>query len=76
MPASCHLSYRNNPWPTIADKLLSILVYLRKATTADTFGEVWVAPQPVANQWIHRLCVWLNQALAQLSACRRGKPTI
>ena len=54
--------------PTIADKLLFILMYLRKATTQDIFGEVFGMPQPVANQWIHRLHACLNQALATLGA--------
>ena len=52
--------------PTLADKLLFILMYLRKATTQDIFGEVFGMAQPVVNQWIHRLHACLNQALAQL----------
>ncbi len=52
----------------MADKLLFILMYLRKATTQDIFGEVFGMPQPVANQWIHRLHACLNQALATLGA--------
>ena len=63
-----YVSYRNSPLPTMADKLLFILMYLRKATTQDIFGEVFGMPQPVANQWIHRVHAILNQALAQLDA--------
>ena len=63
-----YVSYRNSPLPTMADKLLFILMYLRKATTQDIFGEVFGMPQPVANQWIHRLHSCLNQALALLDA--------
>ena len=63
-----YVSYRNSPLPTMADKLLFILMYLRKATTQDIFGEVFGMPQPVANQWIHRLHACLNQALAKLGA--------
>jgi hypothetical protein len=63
-----YVSYDNSPLPTMADKLLFILMYLRKAPTQDIFGEVFGMPQPVANQWIHRLHDCLNQALAQLDA--------
>lgn len=63
-----YVSYRNSPLPTIAGKLLFILMYLRKATTQDIFGVVFGMAQPVANQWIHRLHNSLNQALAKLGA--------
>jgi Helix-turn-helix of DDE superfamily endonuclease len=63
-----YVSYDNSPLPTSADKLLFILMYLRKATTQDIFGEVFGMPQPVANQWIHRLHACLNQALTVLGA--------
>ena len=60
------VAYRNSPLPTMEDKLLFILMYLRKATTQDIFGEVFDMPQPVANKWIHILHPCLNQALAEL----------
>jgi hypothetical protein len=63
-----YVSYNNCPLPTMANKLLFILMYLRKATTQDIFGELFDMAQPVANQWIHRLHDCLNQALAQLGA--------
>jgi DDE superfamily endonuclease/Helix-turn-helix of DDE superfamily endonuclease len=63
-----YVSYRNSPLPTLADKLLFILIYLRKATTQDLFGALFGMPQPSANQWIHRLHDCLNQALAVLGA--------
>jgi hypothetical protein len=63
-----YVSYRNSPLPTMAGKLLFILVYLRKATTQDIFGVVFDMAQPVAHQWIHRLHDGLNQALVQLGA--------
>ena len=63
-----YVSYDNSPLPTMADKLLFILMYLRKANTQDIFGEVFGMPQPVANQWIHRLHACLNQALATRGA--------
>jgi hypothetical protein len=59
-----YVEYRNSPLRMIEDKLLFILVYLRKATTQDIFGEVFRMPQPVANKWIHILHPCLNQALA------------
>ena len=63
-----YVSYRNCPLPTLADKLLFILTYLRKATTQDIFGCVFAMAQSVANQWIHRLHDCLNQALDQVGA--------
>ena len=60
------VAYRNSPLPTMEDKLLFILMYLRKATTQDIFGEVFHMPQPVANKWIHILHPCLHQALAEL----------
>jgi len=50
-----YVAYCNSPLPTGEDKLLFILMHLRKATTQDIFGEVFGMPQPVANKWIHVL---------------------
>jgi hypothetical protein len=61
-----YVDYRNSPLPTIEDKLVFILMYLRKATTQDIFGEVYEMPQTVANKWIHILHPCLNQALARV----------
>jgi len=61
-----YVAYRNSPLPTLEDKLLFILMYLRKATTQDLFGEVFNMPQPVANKWIHVLHPCLNRALREL----------
>jgi len=58
-----YVDYGNSPLPTIEDKLVFILMYLRQATTQDIFGEVYEMPQPVANKWIHVLHPCLNQAL-------------
>lgn len=58
-----YVDYCNSPLPTIEDKLMFILMYLRKATTQDIFGEVYKMPQTVANKWIHVLHPCLNQAL-------------
>jgi hypothetical protein len=62
----CYVDYCNSPLPTIEDKLVFILMYLRKATTQDIFGAVYEMPQPVANKWIHVLHPCLNQALAMV----------
>jgi hypothetical protein len=61
-----YVTYKNSPLPTMEDKLLFILTYLRKATTQDIFGEVFGMSQPVVNQWIHILHPCLNQALVKL----------
>jgi hypothetical protein len=61
-----YVVYCNCPLPSIEDKLLFILMYLRKATTQDIFGEVFGMPQPVANKWVHVLHPCLQQALAIL----------
>jgi hypothetical protein len=63
-----YTSYKNSPLRTMEDKLLFILMYLRKATTQDIFGEVFGMPQPVVNKWIHVLHPCLNQALKALEA--------
>ncbi len=59
------VDYCNTPLPTIEDKLVFILTYLRKATTQDIFGETFDMPQSVVNKWIHILHPCLNQALAK-----------
>ena len=56
------------------DKLLFILVYLRKATTQDVQGELFGMSQPIANKWIHRLLSVLNLALAELGESRETIP--
>ena len=63
-----YVDYCNCPLPTMEDKLLFILMYLRKATTQDIFGEVFGMPQPVANKWIHVLHPCLHRALTVLGA--------
>jgi hypothetical protein len=63
-----YTSYKNSPLPTMEDKLIFILMYLRKATTQDIFGEVFGMPQPVVNKWVHTLHPCLNQALTALGA--------
>lgn len=59
-------TYQNSPLSPLEDKLLFILIYLRKAATQDLFGELFGMQQPVANKWIHFLHPVLNATLANL----------
>jgi hypothetical protein len=61
-----YVDYCNSPLRTIEDKLTFILMYLRKGTTQDIFGDDYRMSQPVANKWIHILHTCLNQALGTL----------
>ena len=58
-------TYRNSPLPSIEDKLLFVLLYLKQAATQELHGEVFGMTQSVVNQWVHLLGPVLNQALAQ-----------
>lgn len=60
--------YKNSPLPTIEDKLLFILIYLKQGTLQETHATLFGMHQPDANQWIHLLHPLLNQALAALGA--------
>ena len=60
--------YRNSCLLSLEDKLLFILIYLRKAMTQDVLGELFGMDQPVANKWIHRLLPIVNRALGDLGA--------
>ena len=59
-------TYKTSCLPSFEDKLLFILVYLRKAPTQDMMGELFGMCQPVANKWIHRLSPIINKTLAEL----------
>lgn len=61
-------TYKNSPLPTIEDKLLFILIYLKQAATQELHGEVFGMTQSVVNQWVHLLEPVLNHALAQTGA--------
>ncbi len=61
-----YTDYRNSPLPTIEDKLLFILVYLKQETIQEVHASLFGMHQPDANQWIHLLPPILNQALAAL----------
>jgi hypothetical protein len=59
-------TYKNSPLPTIEDKLLFILVYLKQGTTQEMHATLFGMHQPDANAWIHLLHPILNQTLAAL----------
>ena len=69
--------YKNSCLPSLEDKLLFILIYLRKAMTQDILAELFGTSQPVANKWIHRLLPVVNRALADLGELpsRETSPT-
>src|SRR6187551_1599165 len=58
------VSYRNSTLPTMEDKLLFILVYLKQAPTQEIQGSLFGMRQSKANMWIHLLHPVLNRALA------------
>jgi len=57
-------SYVNCPLPTMADKLLFILSYLKHNPIQELQGQLFGLSQSNANKWIHLLHAVLNQALA------------
>ena len=57
-------TYQNSPLPTLEDKLVFILVYLKQASTQEVHGLLFGMSQSKTNVWIHRLHPLLNQALA------------
>ncbi len=59
-----YTAYRNSPLPTIEDKLLFILVYLKQYPTQTVQGQLFGLSQSNANKWIHLLHPVLNHALA------------
>ena len=56
--------YRNSPLPTIEDKLLFILVYLKQNPTQTMQGYVFGMSQSNVNKWFHLLHDVLNRTLA------------
>ncbi len=56
--------YKNSPLPTIEDKLLFILIYLKQGSLQEAHATLFEMYQPNANTWIHLLHTLLNQALA------------
>jgi Helix-turn-helix of DDE superfamily endonuclease len=56
--------YDNCPLPTIADKLLFILTYVKQHPIQEVQGQLFGMSQSNAHKWIHLLHAVLNQALA------------
>ena len=56
--------YDNCPLPTIADKQLFILTYVKQNPIQEVQGQLFGMSQSNANKWIHLLHAVLNQALA------------
>jgi hypothetical protein len=62
-----YIDYQNSPLPTIEDKLLFILSYLKQCPTQEMHATSFGMYQPDANIWIHLLHPLLNQTLADLN---------
>lgn len=58
--------YRNSPLPTIEDKLLFILIYLKQGTIQQSHATLFGMYQPDVNKWVQLLEPLLRQALAAL----------
>jgi len=57
-------TYGNCPLPSMADKLLFILSYVKHNPIQEMQGQLFGMSQSNANKWIHLLHSALNQALA------------
>jgi hypothetical protein len=57
-------TYGTCPLPTMADKLLFILTYLKQNPIQEVQGQLFGMSQSNANKWLHVLHPVLNQALA------------
>src|SRR6266705_7178509 len=57
-------TYDTCPLPTMADKLLFILTYLKQNPIQEVQGQLFGMSQSNANKWIHLLHPVLNQTLA------------
>jgi hypothetical protein len=58
-------SYRNSPLPTVEDKLLFILTYLKINPIQEMQGQMFHMSQSNVSKWFHLLHDVLNLALAQ-----------
>jgi hypothetical protein len=56
--------YKNSSLPTMEDKLLFMLIYLKTMPLQETHGQLFGMRQSQANQWMHLLLPIVNQALA------------
>lgn len=61
-----YATYKNSRLPSMEDKLLFILVYLRHAWTQDAHGVFFGMSQPETHKWIHLLSPILPQVLDEL----------
>jgi hypothetical protein len=57
--------YETSPLPTMADKLLFILTYVKQNPIQEMQGQLFGMSQSNANKWSHLLHTVLNQALGQ-----------
>ena len=57
-------TYDNCPLPTMADKLLFILTYVKQNPIQEVQGQLFGLSQSNANKWLHLLHTILNLALA------------
>jgi hypothetical protein len=60
--------YHNSPLPTIEDKLLFILVYLKQNPTQTLHGYLFGMSQSNTHKWIQLLHAVLNRTLARIGA--------
>ncbi len=61
-----YTEYKNSPLPSIEDKLLFILIYLKQGSLQEEQATLFEMHQPDANKWIHLLHTLLNRTLAAL----------
>ena len=59
-----YTTYTSCPLPTMADKLLFILTYVKQNPIQEIQGQLFGMSQSNANKWIHLLHPVLNRALA------------
>jgi Helix-turn-helix of DDE superfamily endonuclease len=57
-------TYETSPLPTMADKLLFILTYVKQNPIQEMQGQLFGMSQSNANTWIHLLHMVLNHTLA------------
>ena len=68
--------YHTSPLPTIEDKLLFILVYLKQNPTQTLHGYLFEMSQSNVNKWCHLLHAVLNRALEAHGALPAREMTI
>jgi hypothetical protein len=69
-----YTDYKNSPLPTIEDKLLFILIYLKQGQLQEAHATLFGMHQPDANKWIHLLHLVLNRTLAALGELPARQP--